>query len=67
MDSDWPQLSGKQLAILWGIVQGKTNHELAAELCFFASTVRHETMRVYQALAVNDRKEAAKNPSFGPG
>jgi DNA-binding NarL/FixJ family response regulator len=24
------------------------------------STIRHETMRIYQALAVSDRKEAAK-------
>jgi DNA-binding NarL/FixJ family response regulator len=27
---------------------------------FSVSTIRHETMRIYQALAVSDRKEAAK-------
>jgi len=39
---------------------GKTNHELATELGFSVSTIRHETMRIYQALSVSDRKEAAK-------
>jgi len=33
---------------------------LANELGFSVSTIRHETMRIYQALAVSDRKEAAK-------
>jgi DNA-binding NarL/FixJ family response regulator len=46
--------------MLHGMVDGKTNHELAAELGFSVSTVRHETMRTYQALNVSDRKEAAK-------
>jgi DNA-binding CsgD family transcriptional regulator len=59
-DSGGAQLSARQLSILHGMVDGKTNHELAAELGFSVSTVRHETMRVYQALNVSDRKEAAK-------
>jgi DNA-binding NarL/FixJ family response regulator len=42
------------------MVEGKTNHELANELGFSVSTIRHETMRIYQSLAVSDRKEAAK-------
>ena len=54
------QLSARQISILRGMVEGKTNHELATELGFSVSTVRHETMRIYQALAVSDRKEAAK-------
>jgi len=54
------QLSQRQCQILRGMVEGKTNHELATELGFSVSTVRHETMRIYQALAVSDRKEAAK-------
>ena len=53
-------LSQRQLLILRGMVEGKTNHELAIELGFSVSTIRHETMRIYQALAVSDRKEAAK-------
>jgi DNA-binding CsgD family transcriptional regulator len=54
------QLSVRQISILRGMVEGKTNHELATELGFSVSTIRHETMRIYQALNVSDRKEAAK-------
>ena len=50
----------RQLTILGGMVEGKTNHELASELGFSVSTIRHETMRVYQALSVSDRREAAR-------
>ena len=59
-DSANTQLSQRQILILRGMVEGKTNHELATELGFSVSTVRHETMRIFQALAVSDRKEAAK-------
>ena len=58
-DSGGAQLSARQLSILRGMVEDKTNHELALELGFSVSTVRHETMRIYEALAVSDRKEAA--------
>ena len=54
------QLSARQLSILRGMVEGKTNQELATEMGFSVSTIRHETMRIYQALSVSDRKEAAK-------
>ena len=53
-------LTQRQLLILAGMIEGKTNHELATEMGFSVSTVRHETMRIYQALGVSDRKEAAK-------
>ncbi len=59
-DSSAAQLNQRQIAILRGMVEGKTNHELATELGFSVSTIRHETMRIYQALSVSDRKEAAK-------
>jgi DNA-binding CsgD family transcriptional regulator len=59
-DSAVGQLTQRQLLILRGMVEGKTNHELATELGFSVSTIRHETMRIYQAPAVSDRKEAAK-------
>jgi DNA-binding CsgD family transcriptional regulator len=59
-DSGASQLSPRQISILRGMVEGKTNHELATEMGFSVSTIRHETMRIYQALAVSDRKEAAK-------
>jgi DNA-binding NarL/FixJ family response regulator len=42
------------------MVEGKTNHELASELGFSVSTIRHETMRIYQILSVSDRREAAR-------
>jgi DNA-binding CsgD family transcriptional regulator len=59
-DTGSEQLTPRQLSILRGMVEGKTNHELATELGFSVSTIRHETMRIYQALSVSDRKEAAK-------
>ena len=59
-DAGSGQLRQRQSLILRGMVEGKTNHELATELGFSVSTIRHETMRIYQALAVSDRKEAAK-------
>jgi DNA-binding CsgD family transcriptional regulator len=59
-DAGSGQLTPRQILILRGMVEGKTNHELATEMGFSVSTIRHETMRIYQALAVSDRKEAAK-------
>ena len=52
--------SQRQLSILQGMVEGKTNHELASDLGFSVSTIRHETMRIYQLLGVSDRREAAR-------
>jgi DNA-binding CsgD family transcriptional regulator len=54
------QFSARQLQILQGFVEGKTNHELAEDLGFSVSTVRHETMEIYRLLGASDRKEAAK-------
>lgn len=59
-DTGAGQLTQRQILILRGMVEGKTNHELATEMGFSVSTIRHETMRIYHALAVSDRKEAAK-------
>jgi DNA-binding CsgD family transcriptional regulator len=59
-DAGSGQLTQRQILILRGMVEGKTNHELATEMGFSVSTIRHETMRIYQALSVSDRKEAAK-------
>jgi DNA-binding CsgD family transcriptional regulator len=53
-------LTKRQLNILKGMTEGKTNHELATQLGYSVSTIRHETMRIYQALAVSDRREAAQ-------
>jgi DNA-binding CsgD family transcriptional regulator len=55
-----PAISPRQSQILQGMIEGKTNHELATDLGFSVSTIRHETMAIYRALGVSDRKEAAK-------
>ena len=54
------QFSARQLQIINGFVEGKTNHELAEDLGFSVSTVRHETMDIFRFLGASDRKEAAK-------
>jgi DNA-binding CsgD family transcriptional regulator len=50
----------RQIQIMQGMVEGKTNHELATDLGYSVSTVRHETMRIFQILGVSDRREAAR-------
>jgi len=52
--------TSRQIQILKGMVEGKTNHELASDLGYSVSTVRHETMRIFQILGVSDRREAAR-------
>jgi DNA-binding CsgD family transcriptional regulator len=54
------QLSARQLQIIHGFIEGKTNHELATDLGFSVSTIRHETMDIFRLLGASDRKEAAK-------
>jgi DNA-binding CsgD family transcriptional regulator len=53
------KLSPRQIQILQGMFEGKTNHELATDLGFSVSTIRHETMAIFRALGVSDRREAA--------
>jgi DNA-binding CsgD family transcriptional regulator len=55
-----PKMSDRQTQILQGMIEGKTNHELATDLGFSVSTIRHETMAIFRALGVSDRKEAAR-------
>jgi len=59
-DSGGAQLSARQIPILHGMVEGKSNHELATELGFSVPLVRHKIMRIYQAFSVSDHKEATK-------
>jgi hypothetical protein len=42
------------------MIKGKRNHAQSTELGFSILTLRQESMRIYQALSVSDRKEAAK-------
>ena len=53
-------LTERQKKILAGMVEAKTNHQLAQDLGFSVSTIRHETIAIYLLLDVLDRKEAAK-------
>lgn len=53
-------LTPRQRQVLAGFIEGKTNHELAIELGFSISTIRHETMAIFKTLGASDRKEAAK-------
>jgi DNA-binding CsgD family transcriptional regulator/predicted DNA-binding protein with PD1-like motif len=55
------ELSARQLMILAGMVDGKTNPELSTALGYSVSTIRHETMDIFKILGVVDRKEAAKS------
>ena len=54
------KITPRQLLVLHGMVEGKTNHELATDLGYSVSTIRHETMAIFRALGVSDRKEAAQ-------
>jgi DNA-binding CsgD family transcriptional regulator len=52
--------SARQKQILDGMIEGKTNYQLASELGYSVSTIRHETMRIFRILGVSDRKDAAQ-------
>lgn len=53
-------LSPRQMRILDLMAQSFTNPQIARELGFSESTVRQETMRIYQILQVSGRKEAIR-------
>ena len=54
------ELTPRQIQVLTGMASGKTNHQMASELGYSVSTIRHETMAIYKELQVNDRHEAAR-------
>lgn len=53
-------LTGRQLQILEGMIEGQTNFELASALGYSVSTVRQETIKIYQMLNVTGRRAAAQ-------
>jgi DNA-binding CsgD family transcriptional regulator len=53
-------LTSRQLTILGHIQNGLVNLEIAKELMLSESTIRQETVRIYRALRVGNRQEAAK-------
>ena len=54
-----PDLTERQRVVLTGIVMKKTNNAIANELGYSVSTIRHETMRIFEILGVSNRVEAA--------
>lgn len=54
-----PDLTERQRVILAGIVMKKTNNAIAGEMGYSVSTIRHETMRIFEILGVANRAEAA--------
>jgi DNA-binding CsgD family transcriptional regulator len=52
-------LTDRELAVLSGIVAGKTNPAIAAELAFSLSTIRNDTTEIFRKLGVTRRREAA--------
>jgi len=54
-----PVLTERQQVVLAGIVMKKTNNAIAGELGYSVSTIRHETMRIFEILGVSNRVEAA--------
>lgn len=55
------ELTERQRIVLEGIVKKKTNNAIAAELGYSVSTIRHETMRIFEILGVSNRVEAASH------
>ncbi len=49
----------RQKEILARMAAGETNAAIAGDLGFSVSTIRHETMKIYDKLSVSDRHEAA--------
>ena len=54
------KLTGRQLQILEGLIEGKTNFEIAGDLGYSVSTVRQETIKIYSMLNVTGRRAAAQ-------
>jgi len=53
-------LTSRQLTILSAMADGLVNAEIARELLLSESTIRQETVKIYRALGVANRQEAAK-------
>lgn len=52
-------LTSRQIQILDHMAEGMVNAEIAAKLMLSESTIRQETVRIYRALGVANRNEAA--------
>ncbi len=52
-------LTEREILVLRGIVEGRTNPEIAASLAFSLSTIRSDTSEIFRKLGVSGRREAA--------
>ena len=59
-EANGEDLTSRQLKILDLMSEGMVNVEIARELMLSESTIRQETVRIYRALGVPNRGEAAK-------
>ena len=59
LDKDEFNLTERQHKIAGLIANGATNSAIARELCFSNSTIRYETVKLYERLRVKNRSEAA--------
>ena len=53
-------LTSRQLEVLKEMAKGKTNAQIAADMILSESSIRQETVRIYRALGVGTRAEAAR-------
>jgi DNA-binding CsgD family transcriptional regulator len=59
-EANGEDLTSRQIQILDFMAEGLVNAEIAAKLMLSESTIRQETVRIYRALGVPNRSEAAK-------
>ena len=59
-EANGEDLTSRQIRILDLMAEGMVNVEIARELMLSESTIRQETVRIYRALGVPNRQEAAK-------
>jgi DNA-binding CsgD family transcriptional regulator len=60
LEANGEDLTSRQIRILELMADGMVNVEIARELMLSESTIRQETVRIYRALGVPNRAEAAK-------
>jgi len=60
LTSEGFDLTERELLVLQGIVKGKTNPLIAADLVYSLSTVRADTSEIFRKLGVSGRREAAR-------
>lgn len=53
------RLTRRQVAVLGLMAEGMSNRQISLRVGYSESTVRHETMAIYRALGVGDRRTAA--------